>query len=288
MSSHDPAHGPEGCHVLWNLENIVEFTPAQFDLMSTILTIGYAAHFAGLAYFILTRKNVAPRYRSMTTMSVVVMLSAALLLLRLDISLGQAFDYDAASGMYVLGDMTYNQGYRYFNWLIDVPLLLTQSFFVLNIAKKDLLGYRLKLGGAGALMVVLGYIGQFYEVVDPLGALLIWGIAATVPFIYFTAIFWRLTGDSLGYLPAEAAATMKNIRYLFMFSWNLYIVAYVVPMFGDFGQSAEGAITRTWLFTIADVLSKIIYGILLGKVATIRSVAEGYSVEGYEDVVAKR
>ena len=268
--------------MLWNLENIVEFTPAQFDLMSTILTIGYAAHFAGLAYFILTRKNVAPRYRSMTTMSVVVMLSAALLLLRLDVSLGQAFDYDAASGMYVLGDMTYNHGYRYLNWLIDVPLLLTQSFFVLNIAKKDLLGYRLKLGGAGALMVVLGYIGQFYEVIDPLGALLIWGIAATVPFIYFTAIFWRLTGESLGYLPAEAAATMKNIRYLFMFSWNLYIVAYIVPMLGDFGQSAEGAVTRTYLFTIADVLSKIIYGILLGKVATIRSVAEGYEIDSYQ------
>ncbi len=267
--------------MLWNLENIVEFTPAQFDLMSTVLTIGYAAHFAGLAYFILSRKNVAPKYRSMTTMSVVVMLSAALLLLRLDVSLQQAFTYDAASGMYVLSDMTYNHGYRYLNWLIDVPLLLTQSFFVLNIAKKDLFGYRMKLGGAGALMVILGYVGQFYEVMDPLGALLWWGIAATIPFIYFTAIFWRLTGESLSYLPAEAAATMKNIRYLFMFSWNLYIVAYIVPMLGDFGQSAEGAVTRTYLFTIADVLSKIIYGILLGKVATIRSAAEGYDIDSY-------
>ena len=268
--------------MLWNLENVVEFTPAQFDLMSTVLTIGYAAHFAGLAYFILTRKNVAPRYRSMTTMSVVVMLSAALLLLRLDISLNQAFVFDQAQGLYVLGDATYNHGFRYFNWLIDVPLLLTQSLFVLNIAKPDLLGYRLKLGAAGALMVILGYVGQFYEVADPLGALIWWGAAATVPFIYFTAIFWRLTGESLSYLPGEARSTMRNIRYLFMFSWNLYIVAYIVPMLGDFGQSAAGAVTRTYIFTIADVLSKIIYGILLGKVATARSVAEGYQVEGYE------
>jgi len=268
--------------VLWNLENIVEFTPAQFDLISTILTIGYAAHFAGLAYFILTRKNVAPRYRSMTTMSVVVMLSAALLLLRLDISLGQAFEYDAAQGLYVLGDATYNHGYRYFNWLIDVPLLLTQSLFVLNIAKKDLFGYRFKMGAAGALMVIFGYIGQFWEVADPLGPLLWWGAAAMIPYIYFFGIFWKLTGDSLSYLPGEAKTTMRNIRYLFAFSWNLYIVAYVVPMLGDFGQTAEAAVTRTYLFTIADVLSKIIYGILLGKVATARSVAEGFEVDGYE------
>lgn len=264
-----------------NLENFVSFSPVQFDLISNILTIGYAAHFAGLAYFILTRKNVAPKYRSMTTMSVVVMLSAALLLLRLDLSFTNAFVYDAASGMYELGDGTFSHGYRYLNWLIDVPLLLTQSLFILNIAKKDVFGLRLKLGGAGALMVILGYVGQFYEV-GAIPQLLLWGIAATVPFIYFTAIFWKLTGDSLGYLPTEAAATMKNIRYLFMFSWNLYIVAYVVPMLGDFGVSASGAVTRTYLFTIADVLSKIIYGILLGKIATIRSVAEGYEVEGYE------
>lgn len=264
---------------MWNLENAVTFSPAQFDMISNILTIGYAAHFAGLAYFVLSRKNVAPRYRAMTTMSVVVMLSAALLLLRLDISFGNAFVFDPASGQYVLGDATYSHGYRYLNWLIDVPLLLTQSFFVLNIANKDLWGYRLKLGGAGALMVVLGYIGQFYEVVDPLGGLLWWGIAATIPFIYFTAIFWRLTGEAVGYLPGQAATTMKQIRYLFMFSWNLYIVAYAVPMFSI---SAEAAVTRTYLFTIADVLSKIIYGVLLGKVATARSVAEGYEVDGYE------
>ncbi len=117
------------------LENTVSFTPAQFDLISTVLTIGYAAHFAGLAYFVLTRNNVAPRYRSMTTVSIVMMLSAALLLLRLDVSFGQAFDFDVEQGLYVLGDATYNHGYRYFNWLIDVPLLLTQSFFVLNTRK---------------------------------------------------------------------------------------------------------------------------------------------------------
>ena len=264
-----------------NLENFVSFSPVQFDLISNILTIGYAAHFAGLAYFILTRKNVAPKYRSMTTMSVVVMLSAALLLLRLDLSFNAAFVFDPASGLYELGDSTYSHGYRYLNWLIDVPLLLTQSFFILNIAKKDLFGLRIKLGGAGALMVILGYVGQFHEV-GAIPQLLAWGIAATVPFIYFTSIFWKLTGESLGYLPAEAAATMKNIRYLFMFSWNLYIVAYIVPMLGDFGVSANGAVTRTYLFTIADVLSKIVYGVLLGKIATIRSVAEGYEVEGFE------
>jgi hypothetical protein len=48
------------------------------------------------------------------------------------------------------------------------------------------------------------------------------------------------------------------------------------------GEHHAAAVTRTSLFTIADVLSKIIYGILLGKVATARSIAEGFEVDGYE------
>jgi len=67
-----------------------------------------------------------------------------------------------------------------------------------------------------------------------------------------------------------------------MFSWNLSIVAYVVPMLGAFGRTAEAAVTRAYLFTIADVLSKIIYGILLSKVTTARSITEGFPVDGYE------
>ncbi len=260
-----------------NLENVLTFTPVQFDIISHVLTIGYAAHFAGLAYFVLSRKNVAPRYRSMTTMSVVVMLSAALLLLRLDISFQQAFEFDGTN--YVLADSTFSHGYRYLNWLIDVPLLLTQSLFVMNIAREKLFGLRVKLATGGVAMVVTGYIGQFYEVSDPTGQLLIWGAISTLPFIYFSLIFWKLCGDAIGYLPGEAAITMRNIRYLFAFAWGLYPIAYLVPVFA---QTGNGAVTRTILFTVADVLSKIIYGIMLGKIATARSVEEGYEVDGYE------
>lgn len=262
-----------------NLENVLEFTPTQFDIISHTLTIGYAACFAALAYFILSRKNVAPRYRAMTTMSVVVMLSAALLLLRLDVSFQQAFDYDAQSGLFVLGDSTFSHGYRYLNWLIDVPLLLTQSLFIMNIAREDLFPLRVKLATAGVLMVLTGYVGQFYEVSDPTGQMLIWGAISTVPFIYFSWLFWNLCGDAIGYLPDQAAVTMRNIRYLFLFAWGLYPIAYLVPVFA---QTANGAVTRTVLFTVADILSKAIYGIMLGKIATARSVAEGYEVDGYD------
>ncbi len=268
---------------LLNLENFVEFTPAQFDILSHILTIGYAAHFAALAYFVLTRGQVAPKYRPMGTMSVVVMVSAALLLLRLDISFQQAFVFDGANYIPaaqagIEDAMAYSHGYRYLNWLIDVPLLLTQSIYVLYIAREKQFGMRVKLAGSGAAMVILGYVGQFWEATD-VTPLLIWGFLSTLPYLYFAYIFLNITGDAVTKLPGEAAVTMRNIRYLFIGAWGLYPIAYLVPAFEltvmD-GVSAEGAVTRTLLFTVADVLSKIFYGVLLGKVAQIRSREEGY------------
>jgi bacteriorhodopsin len=246
-----------------SLENFVSLAPWQFDAISHILTIGYAAHFAALAYFALTRSGLAPRFQPMTTMSVVVMVSAALLLLRLDMSFTDAFTYNAESGLYEQSDMLFSHGYRYFNWLIDVPLLLIQSMYVMRIANDKIVSTRIKLATSGALMVITGYIGQFFEATDTF-QLLLWGTISTIFFAHFSLIFWKMTGDAISYLPKGAAITMRNIRYLFLFAWGLYPIAYLLPLLGLTGEVAVG---RTLLFTVADVVSKIFYGILLTKIA---------------------
>ena len=57
-----------------------------------------------------------------------------------------------------------------------------------------------------------------------------------------------------------------------------YPIAYLVPAvqlaLGDI--TAEGAVLRTILFTLADITSKIIFGILLEKVLQVRSAEESY------------
>jgi hypothetical protein len=51
----------------------------------------------------------------------------------------------------------------------------------------------------------------------------------------------------------------------------LYPVAYLMPVIMN---SADGVVLRQILFTIADVTSKVIYGIFLMQLATIKSKAE--------------
>lgn len=260
-----------------NLENFLEFSPLQFDLISHTLTLGYAAHFAAILYFAFTLSRAAPPYRGATIMSIAVTTSAALLLLRLSTGFENAFVFDGTS--YVpTGEKPFSHGFRYLNWLIDVPLLLCQLLFAVTLTARRTLSLRIRLAITGALMVVLGYIGQFYEATD-LTLLLVWGALSTVPYVYFSVLIWRVIGEGMRERPGPVATTLRNLRLLFLFSWGLYPIAYLVPAvqlaLGDI--TAEGAVVRTVLFTLADITSKIVAGVLLGKVLQVRSAEESYA-----------
>lgn len=255
---------------LLNLENFIDFSPFGYQVIAHTLTLGYAAHAAAILYFIVTINRSSGRYRSSSVLSIVVMVSAALLLFRLSVSFDAAFVFDGER--YVVTDQPFTHGWRYLNWLIDVPCLLIQLLYAFELTAKRVLNLRVLLGATGALMVVLGYIGQFYEV-ENLTLMLVWGAASTVPYAVFFVVIWRLMGASKTTLPGPAWVTMRNIRLLFLFSWGLYPLAYLMPLFGV----TEGvAVARTLMFTAADVLSKIIYGLMLAKVLQIKSAAEGH------------
>ena len=56
------------------------FSEMAYQMVAHVLTLGYAVMLAALFYFILTIKSVAPKYRMSSVLSVVVMVSAFLLL----------------------------------------------------------------------------------------------------------------------------------------------------------------------------------------------------------------
>ena len=57
----------------------------------------------------------------------------------------------------------FTNGYRYLNWLIDVPMLLFQILFVVTLTSARRGSYRNGFFISGPLMIITGYIGQFYE-----------------------------------------------------------------------------------------------------------------------------
>src|SRR6056297_2687839 len=270
-----------------NFENYIGSTEGYsemaYQLVSHTLTLGYAVMLAGLLYFILTLKTVSPKYRMSNILSGVVMVSAFLLLYAQAGNWTTAFTFDSETGRYFLqpGEDLFNNGYRYLNWLIDVPMLLFQILFVVTLTKSSFTSIRNQFWFSGALMIITGYIGQFYEVSNPT-KFFIWGAISTAFFVHVLWVMKKVINEGKENIPLKAQKTLNHIWILFLISWFLYPGAYLMPhllgLEGAFYNEA-GVVGRQTTYTVADISSKVIYGVLLGNVATILSKSEGYSYE---------
>lgn len=266
------------------------FTEMAYQMSAHVLTLGYAIMLAGLLYFVLTIKTVAPKYRISSVLSVVVMVSAFLLLFVQSQNWTGAMVYDADSARYVLGDGNdlFNNGYRYLNWLIDVPMLLFQILFVVSLTKSSFSSIRNGFWFSGTAMIITGYIGQFYEVSNPT-LFFVWGFISTVFFFHILYLMKKVITEGKEGAPAKAQKYLGTIWTLFLFSWMLYPGAYLMPYLFSLGLepalSETAVVARHITYTIADVSSKVIYGILLTLAAQEMSKAEGYDYEKMENAL---
>ncbi|MFN2396011.1 MAG: bacteriorhodopsin [Bacteroidales bacterium] len=251
-----------------------------YQMVAHVLTLGYAVMLAALFYFILTIKTVAPRFRISSVLSVVVMVSAFLLLFAQANNWTSSFVFDNEKGRYFLGEGQdlFNNGYRYLNWLIDVPMLLFQILFVVTLTTSKFSSIRNQFWFSGAAMIITGYIGQFYEVTN-ITAFFVWGAISTAFFIHILILMRKVISQGKEGIPAKAQKTLNAIWVLFLISWMLYPGAYLMPhLAGIEGSffSEIGVVGRQITYTVADVASKVIYGVFLTVVATTLSKEEGY------------
>lgn len=267
-----------------NFENFIGleqgYNEMAYQMVAHLLTLGYAVMLAALLYFALTIKTVAPKYRISSVLSVVVMVSAFLLLYQQAQNWNSAFTFDIERGKYFLaeGSDLFNNGYRYLNWLIDVPMLLFQILFVVTLTKSNFSSIRNQFFFSGVMMIITGYIGQFYEVTN-LSAFLIWGAISTVFFFHVLYVMWRVIQEGKEGLPPKGKKILNSIWILFLVSWFLYPGAYLMPYLTGLDgalYSESGVVGRQMTYTVADITSKVIYGVMLTQLATVLSKAEGY------------
>ena len=251
--------------------------PAQYDVVDHFLTLGYAAQAAGFVYFLATLSQLAPRYKLSSILGAVVMASAFFELRELSVLWNEAFVFDPLTATYVLGtESAFSNGFRYTNWSIDVPVLLTQLLVVGGVAGKQFKSLWGQFIVAGLLMIYTGYVGQFFESPNggpPTVEFWVWGAISTVFFLWIIWLAYKATYGQVDQMPEPARPGMKAVFWLLVASWMLYPGGYLMPALWF---DANGVVARQITYTIADVSSKVIYGILLSYVAQKASAAEGY------------
>lgn len=247
----------------------------EYTLVYNMLSFAIASMiFSGL-FFVLARDRVAPKYRISLVVSTIVVGIAAYHYLRIFGSWEAAYTLTEA-GNYVASGKPFNDAYRYIDWLLTVPLLLVELVLLINLTREKRSGMITRLVIAAFLMILLGYPGEILMDTSLFSERGFWGLASTIPFVYIVYIIWVELGKAMEGASQRVNVLFRNIRLLLFATWGFYPIVYMAPFFGWTGSEAEVAIQVG--YSVADVLAKAGYGVMIYAIAKAKSEDEGYEV----------
>jgi bacteriorhodopsin len=240
----------------------------QWNLVYNVFSLGLVSMLACTIYTLVSQQRVLAKYRNALVMSSMVTFIAGYHYLRIfdsfkESSADMTVNLSGAQG-------SFNEAYRYVDWLLTVPLLLVEVVAVLALAKEVSRSLITRLVPASAAMIALGYPGEISTVQN---TQVMYGVLSTIPFIYILYVLFVELGKSLERQPAGVAETVGRLRLLLIATWGVYPIAYIFNIVGD--ASASSFVTVQVGYTVADILAKCVFGLTILKIARMKSLAEG-------------
>ena len=110
-----------------------------------------------------------------------------------------------------------------------------------------------------------------------------WWIAAKIPFAYILYVLFIQLGSSITAMSPRVGGLVNAARWLLLASWAFYPVAYLLPLTGLDAATAE--VARQVGYSIADVVAKPVFGLVIYFIARAKSEELGYDADDYSDRV---
>ena len=236
-----------------------------YNVVFNMLSLGIASMLFTTTFLLVARERVLPRYRMAVMVSATVTAIAAYHYFRMFDSFVHAFGPDAVAGA------TYNVGYRYVDWFLTVPLLLVETVAVLALARQAQSSLLVRLVPAAALMIALGYPGDSGMTMGLAPS--VWGLLSTIPFLYILYVLFVELGKSLERQSEAVQRKIKELRLLLLATWGVYPIAFIANMNAT-GFDESSFVLRETGYTIADILAKCLFGLMIFTIARIKSGEE--------------
>lgn len=219
--------------------------------------IGTVAMGAGAAFFWLMAGSVPKVYRSMVVVSGIICAVAC-------------FHYFRMSGLYIeqVGLLFNPDGtripgaeigqfptaYRYIDWIITVPLLVLKFPLLLNLGRSGA-GLFKTLVGASGVMLILAWIAEE----SPVGGGTWWTtyLISCAAWLYIVYVLYVQISGQIASKPEPIARSLKTMRVFVLVGWTIYPVGFLMALGG-----AEGESIREICYNIADVLNKVLFGLV--------------------------
>ncbi len=246
----------------------------QFNLVYNSFSFVIASMGAALLFFLLGRNRVAPQHRMALTLSTLVVGIALYHYVRIFGSWNDAFSF--TDGKFIQDGKPFNEGYRYVDWLLTVPLLLAELVVVLKLSSAKTRSLLVRLSIAAVAMIALGYPGEI-SAADS-SARTVWAVASTIPFLYILFVLFVELGKSLDRQSGKVKKLVDSLRYIIVITWGVYPIAYMLPSLIDDQATAE--VARQVMYSLGDVLAKPLFGLLVLGIALTKSREDGYVEPG--------
>ncbi len=244
-------------------------TADQYNTVYNFLSLVIASQLFTALFLLIALPRILPRYRQAITVAIIVCGIAAYHYFRIFDSFRAAFVTDSVGGtgeyVQAVGE-SFNEGYRYVDWLLTVPLLLVELIAVLALARSVQSKLLMQLVPAAALMIILGYPG---EISDDNTVRTIFGILSTIPFLFILYVLFVQLSKSLDRQPVAVRGMLSRLRFLLLLSWGVYPIAYMLPLLNIDGSDAW--VYKQIGYSVADILAKAVYGLIIFQVARIKS-----------------
>ena len=221
------------------------------QLVYNALSFGTAVMLGAFVYFLTQIKSVAKQYQNGVAVSAVVVGIAG-------------YHYFRMWSGWAEGMV--NEGYRYADWLITVPLLVIELLIVLGVTADRRKKLMTTLVPATVLMIGLGYPGETSA--NETTKWTFW-VLSMIPFLY---ILFTLSGELKAAKARETGAvstSINNATKILLVTWLVYPISYLIPVVFTVSDGAEAG--RQLAYTVADITAKALYGLMILNIAKARS-----------------
>jgi bacteriorhodopsin len=244
----------------------MQLTFGQYELIYNAFSFGTATFLAATIFFWLGLSQVSQKYKTAVIITGLVTFIAGYHYLRIFASWGEA--YTAVDGVVKSTGVAFNVAYRYVDWLLTVPLLLIELILVMGLTRSETVRKSVTLGGAAALMIILGYPGEVSGGID--STRLLWGALSMIPFLYIVVSLFSGLSESIAKQPEDVRGLVSAARWVVVLSWSFYPIVYFAPFVMSLDGGAAIAVIEVG-YTIADIVAKAVFGVMIFMIAVRKS-----------------
>jgi bacteriorhodopsin len=249
----------KACHGNYAMNSPIDISTLSIDRFTQVsngLSITFISLLISAIFLLVNHVRVLPRYRQSIVILAMVNLIAAYHYWRI-------FDsFEAAHS----SDAVFNECYRYMEWILAVPLLLTALVKALGLPRITRLKLIRRLVPSSVAMIALGYLG---EISTGTGNKLLFWLLSAIPFIYILYVLYIQVTRSLDQQVPAVVSLVARLRVLVTITWLIYPIAYLLPLMDLDDQ--VGFMAREFGYSVADILAKCAFSLMIYRLARLNS-----------------